>query len=104
MTDTDNTVAAKVIHAPWTDGTVALAHNTKVRMTYRDITHTGLICDGLWRVKSHGVTKEFKSPSLAANFVARTRANKKTRLNGWVYWEAYFAPEHKWVKISDLRA
>ena len=86
-------------HAAWISGTVALSHGTRIRMTYRKHKHEGHICDGMWRVKG----RDFNSPSLAANHVARTRAHKKTRLNGWVYWEAYFRADHKWVPIINLR-
>ena len=88
-----------VIRLPWYDGNVALAHGTRVRMRYGRQHIDGQILDGHWVVRG----KAYPSPSTAASAAARTKGHRKTRLNGWLYWQVYFPATGHWVPLHRLR-
>src|SRR5579872_1900831 len=68
---------------PWAGEGSILPHGTMLRMRYNHRQHEGEIVDGKWVVDG----KTFDSPSGAASGVALTKGGKKTRLDGWSYWE-----------------
>lgn len=86
-------------HRSWADEGVTLAHGTALRMRYNGRLHEGEIVDGKWVVDG----KAFDSPSGAASGVAITKSGNRTRLDGWIYWEAKLPGEDKWVRIASLR-
>jgi hypothetical protein len=47
--------------------------------------------------------QSFDALSEAASELARTKAGRKTSLNGWIYWEAKLPVEPKWRRLSDTR-
>ncbi len=81
----------------WSDEGVVLAHGTKVRMSYNGRTHEGEIVDGKWVVEG----KSFSSPSGAASGTAITKRGKKTRLDGWKYWEVKLVGEDSWKPLDS---
>lgn len=83
----------------WVQGSVALAHGTRVRMRYGRQEIEGKIVDGEWTVNG----KVFPSPSTAASASVRTSRGRRTRLNGWIYWEVYVPAFKQWVKLDQLR-
>lgn len=83
----------------WSGEGVTLNHGTELRMTYNGCLHEGQIIDGDWVIDG----KTFKSPSGAASGVATTKSGKKTRLDGWIYWEVKAPGETTWTHISALR-
>lgn len=86
---------------PWSDEGVTLPHGTKVRMYYgrnRQLFE-GEIVDGQWIVGG----RKFDSPSGAASELALTKRGKKTRLNGWNYWEAKRLGDDSWQPIDEMR-
>lgn len=84
---------------PWAGKGVSLPHGTEVRMEYNGRVHTGTIDNGTWVVEG----EEYKSPSAAAGGAARTRAGKRTQLDGWIYWQAKRPGDAQWIGISQLR-
>lgn len=81
------------------NGKVALAHGTKIRMRYGKQMIAGEIRDGEWTING----KVFPSPSTAASANARTSMGRRTRLNGWIYWEVFLPAVRQWVKLDFLR-
>jgi hypothetical protein len=84
---------------PWAGKGVTLPHGTEVRMEYNGRVHTGVIDNGAWVVEG----EEYKSPSAAAGGAARTRAGKRTQLDGWLYWQAKRPGDTQWVSIAQHR-
>lgn len=84
----------------WTGKGVVLPHGTHLRMNYNGQTLTGRIEDGHWVVEGH----YFTSPSSAASELCRTKAGKKTSLDGWKYWFAKRSGDAQWTLISEIRA
>jgi len=97
--------AAKIIaeyaegQRSWTGKSVNLPAGTQLRMDYNGQTLTGAIADGKWVVED----REFTSPSAAASELCRTKAGKKTQLDGWKYWEAKRPGDDRWTPIANLR-
>jgi hypothetical protein len=85
---------------PWSGEGVLLPHGTQIRMTYNGRMHSGEIADGKWIVDG----KEFDSPSGAASGVAMTKRGRRTRLDGWIYWEVKLPGEANWQRLSALRS
>jgi hypothetical protein len=83
----------------WQCDGVELPHGTLVRMRYNGREHTGQIENGKWRVEGN----LYDSPSGAASAVAVTRKGRKTRLDGWIYWEAKRPNDSRWRLIDRLR-
>lgn len=83
----------------WSGVGVTLAHGTRVRMRYNGREHAGDIVNGKWIIEG----KTFESPSGAASGVGITKGGKKTRLDGWIYWEIRAPGETAWTPISALR-
>ena len=85
----------------WTEDGVNLSHGTPIRMLYdrkRQI-HEGRIDDGKLAIAGF----KFDSLSGAASELAVTKKGKKTRLNGWLYFEFFDAKAKKWVPLMGLR-
>lgn len=83
----------------WSGEGVTLAHGTQVRMRYNGRQHEGETSDGKWLVEG----RRFDTPSGAASGIAITKRGKKTRLDGWIYWEARTSGDTLWTPISHLR-
>lgn len=83
----------------WSGEGVTLPHGTLLRMEYNKRRYDGTLTDGKWVVDG----KTFDSPSGAASGVAVTKSGKKTRLDGWMYWEVKLPGESQWGRISMLR-
>jgi len=83
----------------WTGKGVILPEGTQLRMEYRGQHHFGVIEDASWVVDE----KKYKSPSAAAGGTARTKAGKRTSLDGWKYWLAKRPGDEGWISLSDLR-
>jgi hypothetical protein len=83
----------------WSGDGVTLPHGTAIRMRYNGRHHEGEIVDGKWIVDA----KSFDTPSGAASGIAITKRGKKTRLDGWTYWEARVPGDTTWTPISALR-
>ncbi len=83
----------------WSGDGVTLPHGTAVKMEYNGRQHEGKIEDGKWVIDG----KTFDSPSGAASGVAITKKGKKTRLDGWIYWEACVPGDTSWTPIGVLR-
>ena len=67
-------------------------------MHYNGRQHTGVIDNGEWLVEG----ERFKTPSGAASGVARTKAGKRTTLDGWEYWEVKRPGDAAWIPIMQL--
>jgi hypothetical protein len=67
-------------------------------MRYNGRTHEGVVVRNVWLVEG----REHYSPSGAASAVARTKAGKATKLNGWNYWEVLLPGETAWRPIMGL--
>lgn len=85
---------------PWSAEGVMLAHGTLLRMRYNGRQHEGQIVDGKWVVEG----KTFDSPSGAASGIATTKRGKRTRLDGWIYWEVKPPGDTSWTAIHALRS
>lgn len=83
----------------WSGKGVSLPHGSEVRMDYNGRQHSGRIDDGKWVFGA----QEYDSPSAAASGQAETKQGKKTRLDGWKYWEVRLPNEAKWVLLRTLR-
>jgi len=85
----------------WREGLVELPHGTLARMAYNrgKQVFEGEFLDGKLVVNG----RSFAALSEAASELARTKAGKKTQLNGWIYWEARLPGETKWRRLSDMR-
>ena len=86
-------------HDAWLGENVTLPHGTELRMRYNGRQYNGVILNGKWVVEK----KTFDSPSGAASGVAVTKGGRKTRLDGWNYWDVKLPHESSWKRISDLR-
>lgn len=84
---------------PWTGKGVTLPSGTRLRMDYNGRAIAGVIGDGVWLVEG----REFSSPSSAASELCRTKAGKKTSIDGWKYWQAQRPGDDRWVDIGSLR-
>lgn len=84
---------------PWTGKGVALPSGTQLRMDYNGRAIAGVVEDGEWLVEG----RRFSSPSAAAGELCRTRAGKKTSIDGWKYWQAKRPGDDSWIAISTLR-
>lgn len=84
---------------PWSSDGVVLPHGTQLRMTYNKRTHSGEISDGKWIVEG----RTYDSPSGAASDVGRTKNDRKTRLDGWNYWQVLTPGETEWKSIASMR-
>lgn len=84
----------------WSGGGLTLPHGTLLRMKYNGQQYEGEISDGHWIIDG----KVFNSPSGAASGVARTKKGKKTRLDGWIYWEARRPEDTTWENISNIKS
>lgn len=83
----------------WSEKGVTLPHGTEVRMSYNGQLYEGQIRDGKWVIGN----KEFNSPSGAASGIAVTKRGKRTRLDGWMYWEVLIPSESNWTPLKILR-
>lgn len=83
----------------WAGKGVMLPHGTELRMEYNGSVHTGRIENGGWVVEG----KNYSSPSAAASGVGRTKAGKRTNLDGWVYWHVKRPDDDQWTAIMSLR-
>ena len=84
---------------PWSGEGVTLPHGTRLRMRYNRRQHEGQVIDGKWVIDG----KSFDTPSGAASGVAITKGGKRTRLDGWIYWEVMFPGDTNWTPIRGLR-
>lgn len=85
--------------ASWNDQGVTLPHGTPVQMRYNRRTYEGQIVDGSWVIGD----RRFDSPSGAASGIAVTKKGKKTRLDGWIYWQVKLPGEDSWKPLESLR-
>ena len=83
----------------WSGEGVTLPHGTALKMTYNGLRYDGKIYDGKWKVEG----RVFSSPSGSASGVALTKSGKKTRLDGWSYWEVRVPGATQWSRLSDIR-
>ena len=83
----------------WRGEGVHLPTGTQLRMIYSGHTYVASIDGARW--VSDGET--FNSPSGAASGLSRTKSGKRTRLDGWNYWEAKQPGADDWIKLSVLR-
>jgi hypothetical protein len=81
----------------WSGEGVIIPHGTAARMRYNGRLFEGRIVDGKWVIEG----KSFDSPSGAASGIAITKKGRKTRLDGWIYWEVQL--NGSWTSISALR-
>lgn len=88
--------------AAWHGDGVILPHGTVCRLTYNKSLHTASIKNGKWITDDKG--EVHTSPSGAAESVARTKAGKKTKLDGWRYWEVKRPGDKEWKKLERLRS
>jgi len=84
----------------WFGGGVRLPDGTELRMEYNGQRHTGQIVSGRWQVEG----SSYKSPSGAANAVARTRDGKATSINGKLYWEVKRPGDEQWIPFKLLES
>ena len=84
---------------PWSKGGVVLPHGTELRMEYNGILHLGRIADGAWEVEGN----REKSPSGAANAVARGRDGQEVNINGKSYWQVRRPGDTDWTAYADLK-
>ncbi|MCZ8260765.1 MAG: hypothetical protein O9333_11625 [Beijerinckiaceae bacterium] len=95
-----NFVALTLQHQrAWADTGVVLPHGTRVRMTYNGRLVFGEILDGIWVIEG----RSYASPSGAASGEAITKRGNKTKLDGWIYWEAKLKDHENWMKLDYLR-
>jgi len=73
--------------------------STELRMEYNGILHLGRIADGAWEVEGH----REKSPSGAANAVARGRDGQEVNINGKSYWQVRRPGDTDWTAYADLK-
>jgi hypothetical protein len=83
----------------WSGEGVTLPHGTAIRMKYNRRLYEGEIVDGRWAIDG----KNYDTPSGAASAVGLTKRGKKTRLDGWIYWQARVPGDTTWTPISALR-
>jgi len=83
----------------WSGEGVTLPHGTSLKMSYNGRQHEGKIVDGKWYVDG----KTCDSPSGAASGVALTKGGKRTRLDGWIYWQVRVPGDASWTPIGVLR-
>lgn len=84
---------------PWSKGGVTLPHGTELRMEYNGLLHLGRIADGAWEVEGHRA----KSPSGAAQAVARTKDGKAVNINGKAYWQVRRPGDTDWTPYAELK-
>ena len=84
---------------PWSKGGVTLPHGTELRMEYNGILHLGRIADGAWEVEG----TRAKSPSGAANAVARGKDGQEVNINGKSYWQVKRPGDTDWTSYADLK-
>jgi hypothetical protein len=89
----------KPVGPAWSGEGVTLAHGTRVRMSYNGRQYEGEIVEGNWVIAG----KSFSSPSGAASGIAVTKRGKKTRLDGWTYWEVQAPGDNGWTPLKALR-
>lgn len=83
----------------WTGKGVTLPSGTQLRMNYNGRAIAGVVEDGVWLIDD----RPFTSPSAAAGEICRTKAGKKTSIDGWKYWQAKRPGDDKWMAISAHR-
>lgn len=83
----------------WSGEGVTLTHGSRLKMHYNGRQYEGEIVDGKWVIEG----KTFDSPSGAASGIAITKRGKKTRLDGWIYWEVQAPGDTGWTPIKALR-
>jgi hypothetical protein len=91
--------AATAVGRSWSGEGVTLPHGTRLRMRYNGRLYEGEIADGKWVIEG----RMFGTPSGAASGIAITKRGKKTRLDGWIYWEVQSLGENTWSPIASLR-
>lgn len=86
---------------PFVEDGVSIKHGSKARMSYLRGAQQfqGEFLDGQLVVDG----KSYPSLSAAACDLARTKAGKRTSLNGWNYWEVCEPHSDLWIPMSDLR-
>jgi hypothetical protein len=85
----------------WEREGVVIPHGSEARFTYqRGQQHKeGRFLDGDLVVDG----KRYSTLSEAANDLATTRNGKRTRLNGWAYWEVKIVGDNTFRAMDDLR-
>lgn len=83
----------------WSKGGVTLPHGTELRMEYNGVLHLGRIADGAWEVEG----ARAKSPSGAAEAVARGKDGQAVVVNGKAYWQVRRPGETDWTRYADLK-
>ena len=98
--DTQQLPAQKVGRPFIADG-VSIPHGSLARMEYQrgQQVFEGQFLDGELVVED----KSFSSLSAAASALAVTKQGSKTRLDGWLYWQAKLPNESKWRPLSAMR-
>lgn len=83
----------------WSKGGLTLPHGTELRMEYNGVLHLGRIADGAWEVEG---ARE-KSPSGAAQAVARGRDGQPVNINGKAYWQVRRPGDTDWTPYAELK-
>lgn len=86
----------------WEGDGLSLENGTEIRFSYRK--NSKPIMGKIEGGKISAAGKIYDNLSAAANDLAVTRAGKKTRLNGWLYWSMQSpAGSGNWVVLDSLR-
>jgi hypothetical protein len=83
----------------WSGKGVTLEAGTLLRIGYGGKISNGEIDDGTWLVEG----QRYGTPSAAAIGVARTKAGRKTNLNGWRLWQVKRPGDENWIPLQSLR-
>ena len=83
----------------WTSNGVFLPEGTQLQMEYNGNRYFGEIEKNYWVVNGN----IYKSPSAAANDLARTKEGTRTQLNGWKYWKVKRPEDKNWQFLDTLR-
>lgn len=89
----------KHAYRSWSGDGVILPHGTRIRMLYNKVLTLGSINDGYWQIGDN----TFNSPSGAASSAARTKAGRRTSLDGWIYWYVQRPSDTDFITLSSLR-
>lgn len=86
----------------WASKGVTIPNGTKARFNYRG--NAKPIYGEFKGGKLHAAGRVYDSLSSASNDLAVTRAGKRTRLNGWLYWSVEIpSGSGNWLIMDHLR-